>query len=115
MDTNYNMLPNLEFKERLYLQSFSKDMNEEEQKEFFVIYASMRKDPQDVLIFTLLGFIGIAGIQRIILNRILLGILYFVTCGFCGIGTIIDLINYKELTYQFNTKIANQSLALMKK
>lgn len=44
------------------------------------------------LILCCLGFIGLAGIHRIYVGKIISGILYFITFGFIGIGTIIDLV-----------------------
>jgi TM2 domain-containing membrane protein YozV len=73
-----------------------------------------RKDPQTILIVTLLGFLGIAGIQRFLLNQIGIGLLYLFTAGLCVIGTIIDLVKYKELTFEYNSKIAQQVAVMVK-
>ena len=56
-----------------------------------------------VLVFlNLFGFIGIAGIHRLITGHILSGIIYLFTVGFFGVGTIVDLILL--LTNNFNIK-----------
>ncbi len=44
----------------------------------------------------------IAGIQRFAVDENGMGILYLFTIGFCGIGTIIDLINLDKMVSKFN-------------
>ncbi|MBZ0243813.1 MAG: NINE protein, partial [Bacteroidales bacterium] len=56
----------------------------------------------------LLGFVGFAGVHRFILNQIGMGILYFFTAGLCLIGTIVDLVNYQNLTFTYNRQIASE-------
>lgn len=97
-------LPGIEAEEMVFIQEAIKDLNEEQQRNFFLLYQGRRKDPQIIMICTLLGFIVIAGVQRILLGQIGMGILYFLTGGLCLIGTIIDLVNYKQMTYAFNQR-----------
>jgi len=92
--------------EYLYLEQVMKNMNPDQAKHFVSYYSTKRKDPQDILIFTLLGFVVIAGIQRFVLGQIGMGILYLLTGGLCLIGTIVDLINHKSLTSDYNQKMA---------
>ena len=103
------MLPGLQPEEILTIQHLTKDMTEAQQQQFFVIYQGKRKEQQTLTIMTLVGFFGVAGIQRFITGEIVLGILYLFTLGFCGIGTIIDLINIKRITTDFNQKEAIES------
>lgn len=105
-------LPELEGDEMMIVAGVLKEMSDEQAAQFAYAYRSRRKDPQTVLLLTLLGFIGIAGIQRFVLDQIGMGILYFFTAGLCWIGTIIDLVNYKRLSVEYNQKHAHQ-LALM--
>ena len=92
--------------EYLYLEQVMKNMNADQAKNFVSYYSGKRKDPQDILLFTLLGFVIIAGVQRFVLGQIGMGILYLLTGGLCLIGTIVDLINYKSLTSEYNQKMA---------
>jgi TM2 domain-containing membrane protein YozV len=110
----YMMLPGISPEEISFLQQATNGLDENQQKYFFNVYAGKRKSPQDVLIFTLIGFLGIAGIHRFILGQIGMGILYFFTGGFCLIGTIVDLVNHKSLALDYNKKMAYESFQLVK-
>jgi len=66
------------------------------------------------LLTTILGFVVIAGIQRFILGEIGMGILYLFTGGLCLIGTIIDLVNYKKMAFDYNAKTAQQVAIMVK-
>lgn len=102
----FMMLPGLQPDEMLLLQELLKEMNENQKQQFFMLYQGRRKDQQTMLLLTAIGFLGVAGIQRFIVGDIVLGIVYLLTLGFCGIGTIIDMINIKSMTYEFNRKQA---------
>ena len=99
------LLPNVENEELIYIQGLVKNMSDEQVRQFAVIYSSRRKDPQMILLLTLVGFLGVAGIQRFIVDQIGMGLLYVFTGGLCLIGTIVDLVNYKNLTFEFNQKL----------
>lgn len=90
--------------EYLYLEQVMKNMNPEQAKSFVAYYSGKRKDSQDILLFTLLGFVIIAGVQRFVLGQIGMGLLYLLTGGLCLVGTIVDLINHKSLTLEYNQK-----------
>jgi TM2 domain-containing membrane protein YozV len=102
------LLPNAENDELNYIQGLVKEMSDEQVRQFAVIYNSRRKDPQMILLLTLVGFLGVAGIQRFIIDQIGMGLLYVFTGGLCLIGTIVDLVNYKSLAFEFNQKVARQ-------
>ena len=103
-----DILPELQGDELTYVQHLIKEMDDEKAKRFANVYRARRKNPQEILILTVIGFLGIAGIQRIVLNQVGMGILYFFTVGLCYIGTIIDLINYQKLTFEYNQQVANE-------
>lgn len=106
-------LPELEGMELGYIQGIMKNMSDEQASLFSSVYRARRKDNQMILILTLLGFVGFAGLQRFILGQIGLGILYLLTAGLCFIGTIVDLVNYKSLAYEYNIRIAHETLNMM--
>ena len=112
-----NLLINLKemgSEEYSYLQQVMVGMNQQQAQNFVMFYSGRRKTPQDILLFTLLGFLGIAGIQRFILGQMGMGILYILTAGLCFIGTIVDVINHKSLTFEYNQKAALESAQLVK-
>ena len=102
------LLPNAENDELMYIQGLVKDMSDEKIRQFAIIYSSRRKDPQTILLLTLVGFLGVAGIQRFVIDQIGMGLLYVFTGGLCLIGTIIDIVNYKSLAFEYNQKVARQ-------
>lgn len=106
-------LPGVSPEEMTYLQPLTVNLSDNEFRDFMAIYAGKRKKAQDIMLFTLLGFIGIAGIQRFVLNQIAMGVIYFLTIGFCYIGTIVDLINHKSLTEEFNQRAAQETAILV--
>ncbi|MFY0252960.1 TM2 domain-containing protein [Chitinophaga sp. 30R24] len=112
-DFSFVTLPGIETEEVLWLQELTKDYSLENKQRFLEVYQSKRKDPQTILIFTLIGFVAVAGIQRFLLNQIAMGIIYVFTLGFCFIGTIVDAVNYRKLTWQYNKKEALSTAALL--
>lgn len=101
-------LPEIDGDESLYVGKLFSDLSDEQASKFSSVYRSRRKDPQTILITCLLGFFLIAGVHRLILNQIGMGILYIFTGGLCLIGTIVDLVNYKDLAFQYNREIAKE-------
>lgn len=97
-------LPGIESEEMLFIQEAVKDLTESQQKNFLLLYQGRRKDPQTIMVCTLLGFIVVAGVQRFMLGQVGMGVLYLFTGGLCLVGTILDLINYKKMTLEFNQK-----------
>src|SRR5580692_10644101 len=97
-----------------FIQQATADLTENQQKYFYMLYSGKRKSPQDLLIFTIIGFFGVAGIQRFVVGDILMGLLYLFTLGFCYIGTIIDLVNNKSLANDYNHKMAYESYHIAK-
>ena len=108
------LLPELQGQEMAYVQEIIKDMGEDATNLFANIYRTRRRDPQLILITTILGFFVIAGIQRFLVNQIGMGLLYLFTGGLCLIGTIVDLVNYQNLAFDYNRKIADE-VSLMSK
>jgi len=110
----YQYLPELQGRELMYVQGLTKDFSEAQLMNFANIYRSRRRDPQIILLTTLLGFVAVAGVQRFLINQIGMGLLYLFTGGLCLIGTIIDLINYQDLAMEYNMQQANEAAMLVK-
>jgi TM2 domain-containing membrane protein YozV len=107
-------IPEAEGEEMAYLQHLMGEMNEDEAQLFANIYRSRRKDPSLILITCLLGFVIIAGIHRILIRQVGMGILYLLTAGLCFIGTIVDAVNYRQLTFEHNRKVAEEVRSMMR-
>jgi TM2 domain-containing membrane protein YozV len=105
-----DVLPEITGEEMVYIQNLIKEMSDDEARSFANIYRARRKDPQLILITGLLGFVIIAGVQRFIIGQIGMGLLYLFTGGLCLIGTIVDLVNYQRLAFEYNQKIASEVL-----
>ncbi len=110
----YQLLPELEGDELMYINSIVKDFDDEKLRNFATIYRTRRKEPQLILLTALLGLVIVAGVHRFILGQIGMGILYLFTGGLCLIGTIVDLVNHKKLAFEYNQRIANEIAAMMR-
>ena len=105
----YMALPGISPEELGFLQQANAELTENQQKYFFMVYSNKRKNPQDVLIFCIVGTFLLPGLQRFILNQIGMGILYLFTGGLCFVGSIVDLVNHKSLALEYNHKMAFES------
>jgi len=103
------MFPDMDYDEMAHIIQLTQSMNEQQQQTFLTIYQGKRRDKNLMLVLALLGFLGFAGVHRLITGDIAMGILYFFTAGLCFIGTIVDLINIKQLTSSYNQKMAYEA------
>lgn len=110
----FQYLPDLDGDELAYVNMILADMSDEQAQQFAMMYRSRRKDPQMILLLTLVGFLGFAGINRFVLNQIGMGIIYLLTAGFCFVGIIIDLVNYRKLASEYNQQQAYDVANLMR-
>lgn len=108
------LFPDIEFEELKILERYTSDLNEQQLMLFAQIYRNKRQSAQNMLIFCIVGFLGFAGLQRFFIKQIGMGILYFLTFGLCVIGTIVDTINYKQLTLEHNSKMMQETMALIR-
>lgn len=108
MNKIYTLLPEAEGEEVIFLASLLKDMSDEQVQNFMLIYRGRRKDPQNIMLMALLGLVIVAGIHRFYINHIGMGILYLFTGGLCLIGTIVDLVNHKNLAFEYNQQVARE-------
>lgn len=115
METNLMMLlPNVDQEEYIFLENLMKEIPAQQKEKFILLYRGNRKDPQNILLFTLLGFFAVAGVQRFVVGQIGMGVLYLLTGGLCFIGTIVDLVNYKKLAFEFNQREAYNTMQMIK-
>ena len=103
-----HLIPGVEANELAYLQSLTKDLTDEQLQTFAALYNGERKKSDTILIGGVVGLLGIGGVQRFMIGQIGMGILYLLTGGLCYIGTIIDLVNYKKLTFEYNMQVATE-------
>jgi len=113
MANTINYMADLEPDEMAYVQNIMANMTDYQAQQFTNIYRARRKEPQLILLVTLLGFFGFAGVHRFLIGDIGLGILYFFTGGLCLVGTIVDLLNHKRLAFEYNIKQAQYAHAMM--
>lgn len=107
-------LPELEGDEAIYIKKLMESMDQKMAERFANVYRARRQDPQTILLTAVIGFLGAAGIHRFIIGQIGMGILYLLTGGLCLIGTIVDLINYKNLAFEHNRGVAREVVSLIK-
>jgi TM2 domain-containing membrane protein YozV len=96
----------------MMLDAYCRNLKPDELNQFLMIYREKRKDPQTILLLTLVGFIGIAGLHRFYTEDVVWGIIFLLTGGFCGIGTIVDLVKHKEIAHGYNHKMAMDTMAI---
>jgi hypothetical protein len=71
----YMAFPGITPEEMAFLQQGTAELSENQKKYFYMIYSDKRKSPQDIMLFTLLGFIGVSWLLHnasIVFNKILL-------------------------------------------
>lgn len=108
------MLPGVQPEEVLFIQNLTQELSEEEKKQFITFYSGERREQQNLTILTIVGFFGVAGLQRFVTGDVGLGVVYLITLGFCGIGTIIDLVNIKRIATDYNQKKAVETIGKLK-
>jgi len=115
MNRTLKYIPEAKGNEMYFLDELLKTLDDVQAEDFSNIYRARRRDPQLILITTLLGFVLIAGIQRFLTNNIGLGILYVFTGGLCLIGTVVDAINYDNIAFEYNRRIAEEVTAMIRR
>lgn len=108
-----NVLPELTGEEMVYVQKLILDFDDDKARSFASVYRTRRKDPTMILVLTLLGFLGFAGIQRMVVDQVGMGIVYLLTLGLCFIGTIVDLINYQKMSFEYNRRMADEVIMML--
>ena len=80
------------------------------QNQFNAIQGIQLKDPMIMLLLSL--FLGGWGVDRFLLKETGLGVVKLLTCGGCGIWTIIDWFLVMNKTREFNQKLVLDSISV---
>lgn len=107
-------IPDADPEEIGYLNMLISPMTEEQAQQFAMMYRHRRKESSMILILALVGFLGFNGIHRFVVGNVAMGVLYMLTFGICGVGTIIDLVNHRKITSEFNQKQAYEVATTMR-
>ena len=107
-------IPDADPEEIGYLNMLMSPMTEVQAQQFAMMYRHRRKESSMILILALVGFLGFAGIHRFVVGSIGIGVLYMLTGGICGIGTIIDLVNHRKITSEYNQQQAYEVATTMR-
>src|SRR5216684_5620158 len=99
-------LPELDETEKLYIEDLVQGLSREQAQLFAGAYRQRRKDPHTVLLTAIVGLVAIPGLQRFWLGQIGMGFIYLFTWGLLLVGSISDLIRYKQLALEYNQKVA---------
>lgn len=108
-----NMIPAIEGEELVYLQALTRELTDDQLVNFIAVYNGKRKKTDQILLGCVLGFVLVAGIQRFMVKQTGMGLLYLFTGGLCFIGTIMDTVNHKRITFEFNRDMARESMAML--
>jgi TM2 domain-containing membrane protein YozV len=108
-------IPGVQGKELFMLEHTMGGMTEDQKRHFAAMYGERRRDPNIVMGLGLLGFAGIAGVNRFYVGQIGKGILYFLTGGLCLIGTVLDIFKYRDLAYEYNEEKALDVAMMVKR
>ena len=79
---------------------FSFFMKTHNDDKFSLISTVQMKDPNTVLLVSI--FLGVLGIDRFMIGDTGMGILKLLTCGCCGVLTIIDWFTISKKTRELN-------------
>jgi TM2 domain-containing membrane protein YozV len=103
---NYSPFAGMTMDEYSFIHHASAGLTQNQMLTFMAVYNSRRKNANDILVATLFGFLGFAGIQRFLTGQILFGFVYFFTGGLFLIGTLVDLFTYKSIANDYNRHLA---------
>jgi TM2 domain-containing membrane protein YozV len=113
MENPFITLKSLTPAELAYLKQVTATLPDEKLRTFVAVYTSKRRESDLLLLITCIGLFGFAGIQRFLVGQVGMGLLYFFTAGLCWVGTILDIINHKQLADEYNMQMANETLTLI--
>ena len=101
-------LPELDEPERSFIERLTASMSHENIQQFAAAYRQVRKDPQTLRLMAVIGIVAIPGLHRFWVGHMGIGFLYLLTWGLLLFGTITDVINYRELAFNYNRQVARR-------
>ena len=101
-------LPELDEPERSFIERLTAGMSHENIQQFAVAYRQVRKDPQTVRLMAIIGIVAIPGLHRFWVGQLGIGFLYLLTWGLLLVGTITDIVQYRELAFNYNQRVARR-------
>jgi TM2 domain-containing membrane protein YozV len=101
-------LPELDEPERYFIERLTAGMSHEKIQQFAAAYRQVRKDPQTLRLMAIIGIVAVPGLHRFWVGQVALGFLYLSTYGLLLIGTIIDVIKYRQLAFKYNQQAAGR-------
>ena len=114
MQSEFNMpqithyLPELSEPEMSFIARLTDAMSHEDIQRFASGYRQARRDPQTLRLLAIIGLVSIPGLQRFWVGQVGIGFLYLLTGGLLWIGTIIDIVKYRELAFTYNQQVARR-------
>jgi TM2 domain-containing membrane protein YozV len=111
-------LPELDEPERSFIERLTVGMSHENIQQFAAAYRQVRKDPQTLRLMAIIGIVAIPGLHRFWVGQIGIGSLYLLTWGLLLVGTVTDIVKYKDLALSYNRQAANRiadNLATMRR
>jgi len=107
------LMPSLESDEMVYIQGLLKDMSDTSAQQFAISTTAAGRILKPFLDFTSWIYRR-CGCPSIYFGPDRNGLALPPYGRLCFIGTIIDLVNYKKLTFDYNTKVAQQVAVMIK-
>jgi TM2 domain-containing membrane protein YozV len=101
-------LPELDEPERSFIERLTAGMSHENIQQFAAAYRQVRKDPQTLRLMAIIGIVAIPGLHRFWVGQIGIGFLYLLTWGLLLVGTVTDIVKYKDLALSYNRQAANR-------
>jgi hypothetical protein len=109
-DRIFRLIDDVAIKEADFLEDYTHNLTDHQFRNFANRYVPKRKKPTNVLLFAVLGLLAVGGIHRFYLGQYGLGILYLLTGGLFGIGTIVDIVLHQRVARKYNMIKANEEL-----
>jgi TM2 domain-containing membrane protein YozV len=101
-------LPELDEPERTFLERLTAGMSHDSIQQFAAAYRQVRKDPQTLRLMAIIGIVAVPGLHRFWVGQLAIGFLYLLTYGLLLMGTVTDIIKYKELAFTYNKQVAER-------